>query len=640
MKDSFPPISREMLQGLLQYLEGVDDFVFLETTRGGLENHRSFLFHSPITRLRCRRGDDPRRYLNELKGYTDRGYYIAGWFAYEFGYLLEPVLRRQAEGIGAEVVADFGVYCSPLIYDHASSQFSNGMGWPGVEGQGGSGDTYRIENLRFSQDRQEYLAKVARIQEYIAAGDTYQVNFTLKLLFEYSGGAAALYETLRRNQSVSYGAFIKTGMRQILSFSPELFFRKQGRDCWVRPMKGTSARACTLAEDRQVGDRLAADSKNRSENVMIVDLLRNDLGRLCEMGTVATLSLFDVETYETLHQMTSTIKGRLRREISLVELFEALFPCGSVTGAPKIRTMEIIRELEAVDRGVYTGAIGFIGPDDSAIFNVPIRTVVLEGGHGEMGIGSGIVFDSEGEAEWRECQLKGRFLEAPVADFQLLETILWRPIQGFWLLELHMERLRNSAGYWGFSYQSERVMRRLEEVVQAGGASGCLRVRLLLGKDGQVTVATTTCAAPLLSFHVSEDGDAALPLVRIAKVATAQDDPFLYHKTTRRQLYDAERKQAEADGCFEVFFVNRRGEMTEGSFTNLFVLRGGELHTPPVSCGLLDGVLRRALLDGKLSLSPGYPIREVVLYPGDLEAATAIYIGNSVRGLCKVVLVR
>lgn len=639
--DYFLPIANEHLQGLLRYLDGADDFVFLETTRGGRENHQSYLFLEPVVRLQCRAGDDPLSYLEGLQEYLDQGFYLAGWVAYEFAYRLEPVLSGLARSGGQGMVADLGVYRNPLVYDHLSGRFSGGRGWPEVAAPTDAHPAYRLANLRFSQDRGAYLGKVARVKEYIAAGDTYQVNYTLKLLFDFAGAPGALYETLRRNQSVAYGAFLRSGSRRILSFSPELFFRKTGRECLARPMKGTGRRGATLEEDRRAGSRLAEDPKNRSENVMIVDLLRNDLGRLCEEGTVETVSLFDVETYETLHQLTSTIRGHLRPDISLRRLFQALFPCGSVTGAPKIRTMEIIRELEDEERGVYTGAIGFIGPDGGGVFNVPIRTVVLDGNRGEMGIGSGIVHDSDAEAEWEECRLKARFIEAPAEEFQLIETLLWQPAQCFYLLELHLERLRNSAIYWGFPFRPELLRRRLTEAVTsaAGGDSGCLRMRLLLYKDGRVTVDVEGCA-PLRPPAASETGEGNSPLVTLAPLATDPDDPFLYHKTTRRQVYDRERQRAVAAGCFEVLFVNRRGELTEGSFTNLFIRRGRELLTPPLSCGLLDGVLRRALLSGVVPLPAGLVIREAILRPADLETAEAILVGNSLRGLCRVALLR
>jgi para-aminobenzoate synthetase/4-amino-4-deoxychorismate lyase len=636
--DPFSPIPDELLEGLLCYLDGADDFVFLETTRGSRENHLTYLFLEPEARLQCRVGDDPVRYLEGLQAYLDQGWYLAGWLAYEFAYGLEPVLSGLARAGGQPVVADFGVYGAPLLYDHLTGCFSGGAGWPAPAAPAAIAPGYRIDNLRFSEEREEYLGKVARIKGYIAAGDTYQVNYTLKLLFDFAGDAGALYKTLRRNQSVAYGAFLKSGGQRILSFSPELFFRKQGRECLVRPMKGTGRRETSLDEDLRAGSRLASDPKNRSENVMIVDLLRNDLGRICEAGTVETTSLFDVETYETLHQLTSTIRGCLRPEVSLARLFQALFPCGSVTGAPKIRTMEIIRELEGGDRGVYTGAIGFIGPDGSGAFNVPIRTVVLDGASGEMGIGSGIVNDSDAESEWLECRLKSKFLHEPAEDFQLIETLLWQPGQGLFLLDLHLDRLRKSASYWGFPFQPEMLRRQLAEAV--GDSSKPLRMRLLLHKDGRVTVSIANCEPPQSLVAAIEPGGDSLPLVTLAKVATDPDDPFLYHKTTRRQVYDRERQWAAEKGCFEVLFVNSRGELTEGSFTNLFVRRGRELLTPPLTGGLLDGVLRRALLAGVIPLPPGLTIRETILRPADLETAEAILVGNSVRGLRRVALLR
>lgn len=632
----FSPIPDEDLHGLLRYLDGVDDFVFLETTRGGGENHLSYLFLKPVVRLQCRVEDDPVRYLEGLQAHVEQGYYLAGWLAYEFAYRLEPVLSDLTRVGGQGVVADFGVYRPPLVYDHLTGLFSGGVGFPSAAAPVFASPGYRIDNLRFSQDRDEYLAKVARIKEYIGAGDTYQVNYTLKLLFDFAGHPGALYEILRRNQSVAYGAFLKSGSRQILSFSPELFFRKQGRECVVRPMKGTGRRGATLEEDLLAGKRLADDPKNRSENVMIVDLLRNDLGRICEAGTVETASLFDVETYETLHQLTSTIRGRLRPEVSLARLFQALFPCGSVTGAPKIRTMEIIRELEGGDRGVYTGAIGFIGPDGSGAFNVPIRTVLLDGGGGEMGIGSGIVNDSDAESEWLECRLKAKFLQEPAEEFQLIETLLWRPGQGYYLLDLHLDRLQNSATYWGVPFQPELVRRQLAEAT--GDSTNCLRIRLLLYKDGRVTVGVKICEPPQLLLATIEAEKEYVPLVLLSKVVTDPDDPFLYHKTTRRQIYDRERERVAAKGCFEVLFVNSRGELTEGSFTNIFIRRGKELLTPPLTSGLLDGVLRRALLTGMIPLPAGLTIREAILRPADLEGAEAILVGNSVRGLRRVAM--
>jgi para-aminobenzoate synthetase/4-amino-4-deoxychorismate lyase len=302
--------------------------------------------------------------------------------------------------------------------------------------------------------------------------------------------------------------------------------------------------------------------------------------------------------------------------------------------------MEIIREVESGPRGVYTGAIGFIGPAGDAVFNVPIRTLVLEGRRGEMGIGSGIVADSDPQAEWEECRLKARFLVSPEPEFQLLETILWQPGQGFWLLERHLGRLADSAEYWGFPYRKERVVAELERVVAAAGdTSGpCLRVRLLLYKDGTCSAAARDCAQPVMPVVALTAASASRPRVALAEEPVLAEEPFLQHKTTRRKMYEERRVRVEGRGCFEALLLNQRGELTEGTFTNLFIRRGQELLTPPLACGLLNGVLRQALLAGELPLPAGLSIREAVLHRSDLDGAAGIYLGNSVRGLVEVEL--
>ncbi|MCK5324280.1 MAG: chorismate-binding protein, partial [Desulfobulbaceae bacterium] len=346
------------LQTILDRLAGEESFVFLETTRVTRENHRSLLFLNPVDRLVITASDPPSLFFKQAETYLNNGFYLAGWVAYEFGYRLEPVLDRLFTHDSSTVLADFGVFREPRIFDMSDSHNSayqkirpDSNSTPGQDlipesSPGPAHNKYHIENLRLNQKKDDYLKKIQRIKSYITAGDTYQVNYTLKLLFNFFGSPEAFYKTLRRNQNVSYGAYIKSMNRRIMSFSPELFFNRHGSTCTARPMKGTLHRGLTPEEDARLIAMLKNDIKNRSENVMIVDLLRNDLGRLCEMDSVSVKSLFDVETYETLHQMTSTIVGECRPGVSLFEMFSSLFPCGSVTGAPKIRTMEIIRELE------------------------------------------------------------------------------------------------------------------------------------------------------------------------------------------------------------------------------------------------------------------------------------------------------
>ena len=625
------PLTDQQLAPLLGFIAGQDGVVLLETSRPSTTDRQTLLFHAPVAVLTCTATDQPAAFFARAEEYLRQGCYLAGFFAYEFGYLLEPVLRRLLPADPATPLATLGVYGPPLTYDHSQGTFNRPPPWE--DGAVRTSHSYSLANLRLSEPMTRYLASLQQIKEYIASGDTYQVNYTVKLRFDFSGSSIGLYAALRRNQSVAYSALLKFGPQQILSFSPELFFRKTGDHCTVRPMKGTVRRGSTPEEDRQLAEFLRNDPKNRSENVMIVDLLRNDLGRLCTQGAVKTTSMFDIETFETLHQMTSTIEGTLRPGLGLQELFGGLFPCGSVTGAPKIRTMEIIRELEGQARGVYTGAIGYLAPNGSAVFNVPIRTVTLRGSQGEMGIGSGVVFDSDPEREWRECQLKGSFLTRPTPPFRLIETLLWQPAEGYWLMDHHLERLMASADFLGFHQDGAAIRQQLAEL--AADFTTHQRVRLLLAKDGTIELAHTPCDPPASDPAAILAGSGALLPVTVVFSRQRLDsrEPLRYHKTTLRSLYDQERATATAAGYYEVLFLNERDEVSEGAITNLFVQRQGKLLTPALSCGILPGVFRRHLL----ATAP-IPVEEAILTLDDLYHAEDIYVGNAVRGLVRAVL--
>ena len=618
------PLTEKQLHYILQLLAEEKTFALFETTRTNPENYTSYLFTKPRERLTCKGGDDPQVFFEKLQNRLEQGLYVAGWFTYEFGYLLEPVFAPFLENDRERILADFQVYGEPLTIDHDTGRFSHP---PEAKGEHLSG--YRLDNLRLNEDERKYVESIGAIKKYIEDGDTYQVNYTLKLLFEMTGSTRALYQDLRRNQSVSYSAFIKSGGKEVLSFSPELFFRKSGDFCKVRPMKGTMRRGLTSAEDAAMARTLREDMKNRSENVMIVDLLRNDLGRLCEMGSVKVSSLFDIETYETLHQMTSTVEGALRREVGLADIFQAIYPCGSVTGAPKIRTMEIIHELESEQRGVYTGGIGFFTPGGDAVFNVPIRTVVVENGRGEMGIGSGVVYDSDPHKEWDECRLKGNFLSDPAPAFGLIETMLWRPDQGYWLLEYHLERLQRAAEYFTYCRDLDKIRAGLAEAAENFKKDRGRRVRLLLNKDASFEITSVECDLPENPYDCPiESGQVPKP-IKLSARRIDPASPFLYYKTTIRELYDRERQQAVEEGFYEVIFANERDEITEGAITNIFIRQGDRLYTSPVACGLLDGVFRRSLLEKN-------QVEQRILTRKDLENAEAIFVGNSVRGLVRV----
>jgi len=571
------------------------------------------LLDDPVEIVRCDRPADVERALAALEKGLARGLSAAGFFSYELGYLLEPKLAGLIPRERDVPLIWMGLFERPRTLSAAEAGH--------LVAARATGGNYSIERLRLGLERGAYLEALARIKDYIAAGDVYQINLTFKVLFDFAGDPLSLYGELRRKQRVAHGGLVHTPEFDILSLSPELFLSVRDRHVLTKPMKGTAARRPAPEMDARAQAWLKADEKSRAENLMIVDLLRNDLSRVAETGSVQVPALFTVETYPTVHQMTSSVTGCLRPDVGLRELIGSLFPCGSITGAPKVRAMEIIRELERAPRGVYTGALGMLGPDGEVALNVAIRTVVLHrDGRGEMGIGSGIVFDSDPEAEFEECLLKARFLTQPSEPFQLIETLAWAPDEGYALLDRHLARLDASAAYFGYPCDTEAVRRALLDRPESFPPSS-MRVRLLLNEDGEVEISNTRL--------VPRDGTARHWRYAISPRTIDRDDPFLYHKTTRRALYDGELARLRAaTGCDEVLFLNERGELTEGSRANLFVARDGCLLTPPVSCGLLDGTLRRSLLD-----DPAATAEARVLTLADLAGAARVFLGNSVRGL-------
>ena len=629
------PLKQHRLDHLLTSLRDEDEYVFLDSARIDTENQQSFLFVRPLHRLEFFASDDPVVFVKRLEETLAEGYYLAGWISYEFAYLLEPRLAALLPDMPTNVpLVSFGVFSKPFVYDHQTGENDFPVSDRRVL------PDFKIAKVRPSLSRASYLDAVARIKEYIAAGDTYQVNYTLKLFFDFTGSVESFYRHLRANQSVSYGALMRLGQEHILSLSPELFFRVEEDRVVVRPMKGTMKRGRDFEEDLRFCETLATDPKNRSENVMIVDLLRNDLGRLthqCGDEKVITESLFDVERYESVLQMTSTIVAQTGRNVfsqrSLMDFLKALYPCGSVTGAPKIRTMEIIRELEKLPRGVYTGAIGFLAPDGRGTFNVPIRTIRLAEGKGEMGIGSGIVQDSDPAQEWEECLLKAHFLTKPVQEFYLIETLLLEKDSGYYLLDYHLERLQQSATYFSFYYDDKSVCEILEGCRQTNDKE-YLRVRLSLQKDGTLDLESVACERPkqhVLPRNNTAEGIENLPVIELSTRRIDSASPFFFHKTSNRELFNAEFKRAADENLFDVVFVNERDELTEGCISNIVLFLDGRYVTPPVSSGLLAGTMRRKLLAGK-----EIPVYEQIVYVEDLQRADAVYCCNSVRGVVRV----
>ena len=456
----------------------------------------------------------------------------------------------------------------------------------------------------------DYDACVDRIQDYIRAGDTYQVNYSHRLRSVEGVDALALHSQLSGAQRADYAAYIDTGRFQIVSASPELFFRIRGERIVTRPMKGTRPRGPSCDEDDRLAAELSSSEKDRAENLMIVDLLRNDLGRVCHPGSICVGDLWAVERYETVLQMTSGIEGRLKSNVGLTEILKALFPCGSVTGAPKVRTMEIIRDLECSPRGVYTGAIGTLSRGE-ATFSVGIRTVCVDSEKkvAEYGVGGGITNDSSSDREYAECVTKATVLTTRRPEFSLFETMRYDPGVGVFLMDRHVNRMARSAGYFRFPFDRKGFDRVVDGQVE--GSDEKLRIRVTLSRQGEWMCERQPWPAKRPMTAVVSD------------VPVDTRDPFLYHKTTNRAGYSAQyeryRDQAEV-----VILMNERGELTECLVGNLVVEIDGRRVTPPVSSGLLAGTFRDDLV------SRG-EIEERVLSRSDLDGAEAVYMINSIR---------
>src|SRR5579859_4603803 len=436
--------------------------VLLVTSRPAHESQKSYLFTNPEYTYTLETLLVFPQLLEQLDSAVARGLYAAGYIGYECGYAIEPRLWAIAPPeTSSTPLAWFGFYRHRRAFDYA----------PVI------GSDFPLPDPQLQVTQDEYVSMFNKVKLHIWAGNTYQVNLTTKLKWTNRTDPASLFAHLMAVQPVEFGAFINLDGNHILSASPELFFRRKGSRIITRPMKGTASRGLSIDEQKINAQWLAGDEKNRSENVMIVDLLRNDLRRVCSVNTVKVDELFAVEAYPTILQMTSTVSGRLGPDVRYSDIFNALFPCGSITGAPKVRTMEIIRDIEKEPRGVYTGSIGFIAPDDEAVFNVAIRTLVLRADGGEMGIGGGIVWDSDAHGEFEECRLKANFLSRSRKTFQLIETILWKNVYTF--LDEHLSRLEASAKYFQFPCNRIEIEQRLADATKSF-RTGDHRVRLLL----------------------------------------------------------------------------------------------------------------------------------------------------------------
>jgi para-aminobenzoate synthetase / 4-amino-4-deoxychorismate lyase len=571
-------------------------FALLDDCDSTAERRSSRLYSGFVREIVCRDGAA----LDRLCG--DEGLHGVVIADYEFG----RNLQRSQSG---EAALRFLLFreCTKLSRDEVDQ-------WLAERDNGDltQASVAGVAGVTASVSRDQFGSAIAKIHAALRAGDSYQVNYTYRLAFNVFGSVTALYRRLRVRQPVRYGGLIALpDGRAVLSCSPELFIERAGNALRARPMKGTAPR-------HSDPEALRHDPKNRAENVMIVDLLRNDMSRVAATGSVKTTHLFDVEAYQSVWQMTSTIEARLRPGTSFAAILRALMPCGSITGAPKHRTMQLIDTLETTPRGLYTGAIGWRDTNDDFCLCVPIRTLEIDGGKGTMGVGAGIVLDSMADDEYAECQLKAQFLTGAEPGFQLFETTYATREGGIRHADRHIDRLRASAEYFGFPLDSQQLAQLVQDRCAGYEPGIAHRLKIALNKAGEIALS----GAPLIALK--ETTVNVLLASDYGFGARVSDDPLLRHKTTFRDDYDRAWHAAEKHDAFDMLFFNERGELTEGGRTNVFVKRDGRWFTPPLSAGVLPGVMRGVLID-ELSAE------EKTLEREDLSDAELI-VCNALRG--------
>jgi para-aminobenzoate synthetase/4-amino-4-deoxychorismate lyase len=583
-------------------------FILLDDARNA-DAGAARLYEMPEEIVVARRAEDVLPALERIGGGGD----WAGYLAYEAGLALEPRLQaRAAARTGAAgPLLWFARFASVRTMDADDAQ-----GWIADQVQDGG----RLGPLTAQISAGAYQRAFAAIRGAIHAGDIYQANLTFQLAGSWSGDPLAIYAALRSDSRAGYGGVVWDGSHWHLSVSPELFFALSDGQAEVRPMKGTAPRGGTPEEDEALKARLSANAKDRAENLMIVDLMRNDLSRVSEPGSVVVEAPFAVETYPTVHQMVTTVRAKLRDGEDARSLLRAIFPCGSITGAPKIRAMELIDEVERDSRGLYCGAIGRIDTTGDAAFNVAIRTLRLapdhpgaQGGRATMGVGSAVVADSSALDEWRECMIKGNFLRLSAGNADLIETMAFDPAQGIALLELHLERIKTSAVELGFEFDRHAVRNAIHALCFDLDAP--CKVRLVSSRSG----AHALEASPLPVTAA----DGPLDCV-VLPLPVSRGDWRLRHKTSDRAFYEEALKAARGASAAEALFIGDDGLLTEGSFTNIFVERDGMLLTPCAAVGLLPGVLRRSLIDAGRAVEADLRIDDLV---------GGFFVGNALRGL-------
>jgi para-aminobenzoate synthetase/4-amino-4-deoxychorismate lyase len=568
-------------------------------------NAKSYIFTKPNKILTLNKSDFEKK-INIVDKILDDGSIGYSVINYEAGYLFEKKLHKFLRG--NEALAEFAFFDKNNFIEIESGKINFDFT-----------NNFKITNFRLNTNKNDYIKSINKVKSYIESGDTYQVNYTIKGKFTFSGDLSSLFQSLVFNQSAQYIAVINLLDRFIISISPELFFELNGRRITAKPMKGTTQRGINLQSDSLSKYKLQNSEKEKAENVMIVDLLRNDLGRISKFGSVKVPALFEVEKYESVYQMTSEITSLLKNGIKFSDIIKNIFPCGSVTGAPKIRTMEIINSIEKENRNVYTGSIGLL-LKKKILFNVAIRTLVINKatGKGEIGLGSGVVWDSEPEKEYNEVILKSKFFTSSQNYFEIFESALIRNCEVVFLKE-HLERLKSTANYFLFKYNEKSILRKIYSTLKKLDKSKTYKLKFSLNKLGELKLEVTELKP--LPDKIK---------VILSKNRISSQNKFQFFKTTNRKLYNDEHKKFSQKGFFDVIYLNEKNEVVEGAITNLFMRKNDLVLTPPIISGALTGIYRSYLL------KQNSDIKENNISVEELIQSDEIFLTNSVRGKIKV----
>jgi len=569
----------------------------------------SYLFNKPIEIISVYKKEDLKYVFKFIQKLIDKKYPGYSLINYEAGFLFEERLEKLLLSQDKKLI-QFCFFDKKEIRKIKSSK---------ILFEESSEKEYSISDFKLNKTKAQYLDDLKKIRKYLMEGNTYQVNYTVKGKFKFSGSLESFIQKLIFNQSAKYSAFINNVEEYIISLSPELFYEQKGKKIRSQPMKGTIRRGFNQVSDEQAVTELKNSVKNQAENVMIVDLIRNDLGRICRYGSISTPLLFDVEKYESLFQLVSTVEGKLRKKEKMKEILESIFPCGSVTGAPKIRTMEIIDAIEKEERNIYTGSIGLITPKEIKM-SVAIRTIKLDKNseEGVIGLGSGIVWDSDHHQEYEEVLLKSKFLTEPLEYFEIFETMRYEYGEIKFLTE-HLRRMKTASDHFLFRFPQKKIINRIEKSILELDQRKMKRIKLLLNKWGKVKIEISDLSKP---------GDEVSVIISQNKISST--DRFRHFKTTNRKLYDEEYAMYKSKGIYEVLYLNEKNEFAEGSRSNIFLKKDNKWFTPLLNSGALPGIYRKYFIENNINTS------EKNIKIEDLLNADGLLLTNDLRCEIKV----